>query len=269
MTSDRRPRSVVEASAPLEHYLISVPPVGVDVCKVCRGAVYDGYDLCYPCNQARSVLRNLRLDSTAFVSLAPVGDQMARDLYTYKRSNVPQYLRQSRTVGLSATLWRWLAVHEKCVASAAGVDSFELITTVPSTSGRTDEHPLDTLVGKIVVGSGGRVVDVHELARTELGQRTQAKDRFSASREVCGHNVLVIDDTWTTGAKMQSASAALKQAGARKVGGVAIGRWFTQSHKDNANWLKAKRRDAWSWEECCFDRDVRGNVALDLSWPTG
>jgi adenine/guanine phosphoribosyltransferase-like PRPP-binding protein len=269
MTSPRRPRSVFEASAPLEHYLISVPPVGFDVCPVCRGAVYGGYDLCYPCNDARSVLRDLRLNATAFVSLAPVGDQIAQDLQAYKRSNVPQYLRQSRIVGLSAALWRWLAAHEKCVASAAGADSFDLITTVPSTSGRTDAHPVDTLVGKIVVGSAERVVDVLELARTDLGPRAQAKDRFNADRGVFGRNVLIIDDTWTTGAKMQSASAALKQAGAHRVGGVAIGRWFRPDYKDNAPWLKAKRRDAWSWEECCFDRDTRGNVGLDLGWPAG
>lgn len=45
-----------------------------------------------------------------------------------------------------------------------------------------------------------------------------------ADDAVAGKNVLLIDDTWTTGAAMQSAAAALKGAGASVVAGVVIGR---------------------------------------------
>lgn len=252
----RHPRTVLDVSAPLEHYLIPVPPAGDTVCAVCHGAVYDGYRNCFQCNKAIDVLGELRLDAVAFVSLAPVPEQMARDLYTYKRPTVPAELRRPRMVGLSATLWRWLAIHEQCLATAADTRGFDLVTTVPSTSGRTDEHPLPSLVGKIVVGTGERVQETLALSRTDVGPRDIVPDRFVATADVSGRNILVIDDTWTTGAKMQAASAALKQAGARHVGGVAIGRWFKTDFKDNAAWLKEAKRARWSWETCCLQQST-------------
>jgi hypothetical protein len=100
------------------------------------------------------------LDAVTFVSLAPAAEQMARDLYTYKRPNVPPNIRANRTTGLAATLWRWLQAHERCVASACGISTFEVVTTVPSTSGRPCDHPLVSLVSRLVVGSGNRYRDV-------------------------------------------------------------------------------------------------------------
>ena len=253
MMSPRPARTVVEVSAPLEHYLIQVPPAGGNVCSICHGAVYDGYTMCYPCNEARRLLGDLGLDAASFVSLAPVGEQMARDLYTYKRPNVPSQLRAARTTGLSAALWRWLAKHERCVAEAADSSGFDLVTTVPSTNDRGGEHPLTALAGKIVVGTVDRVREVLALNRTDLAQHEHASDRFVASNSVQGLDILVIDDTWTKGANMQSASAALKQAGATRVGGVAIGRWFKTDYRDNATWLRDAKRRPWSWDTCCLE----------------
>jgi len=252
MKSGGPARSIIAVSAPLEHYLIQVPPAGDGVCAVCHSSVYDGYNVCYPCKDASRKLGPLCLDAVTFLSLAPAGEQMARDLYTYKRSGVPDTLRAARTVGLSAALWRWLAKHEGCLATAVG-RGFDLVTTVPSASGRTDEHPLTAIAGRIVVGTADRFRLVLELNRTDVESREQAADRFITTADVRGRTVLVIDDTWTTGANMQSASAALKQAGATSVGGVAIGRWFAADWRDNAAWLKeAKRRD-WSWDICCIE----------------
>ncbi|GAA0950941.1 hypothetical protein GCM10009560_71070 [Nonomuraea longicatena] len=39
-----------------------------------------------------------------------------------------------------------------------------------------------------------------------------------------GAGVLLLDDTWTTGARVQSAAYALKQAGAHRVAAVVLGR---------------------------------------------
>lgn len=95
-----RPRTIVDVSAPLEHYLLPVPSDGDGVCAVCHSAVYDGYRVCFPCNQARNALGDLRLDAVSFVSLAPAGEQLARDLYTYKLTTVPAHLRMARRLGL-------------------------------------------------------------------------------------------------------------------------------------------------------------------------
>lgn len=59
-----------------------------------------------------------------------------------------------------------------------------------------------------------------------------------------------MDDTWTTGAHAQSASATLKAAGARHVTTLALGRWFTVDYRDNRQWLTAKRSVPWDWHRC-------------------
>lgn len=250
-------RTVEDVSAPLEYYLIQVPPAGDTVCSVCHGPVYDGYRVCYQCNDALSVFGALRLDAVTFVSLAPRGEQMATDLITYKHANVPSHLQEQRKMGLAATLWRWLEIHEQCLLNAARSLGFDLVTTVPSTTGRTNEHPLSDVVGKIVVGTDERVQQTLAVNRDNLGPREFSRDRFVAMHEVNGQDVLVIDDTWTTGAKLQAASAALKQAGARRVGGVAIGRWFSRpDYRNNAAWLAEVKRVPWSWSTCCLNECI-------------
>lgn len=250
MTGPRRARSVVDASAPLEHYLIPVPATSDHVCPVCRGPVKPRYRVCYSCHVARQELGYLCLDAVSFLSLAPRQEQMARDLATYKHANVPAHLRDSRSLGLAASLWRWLAKHEPCLASAAGSAGFSVITTVPSTRGRANEHPLTAVVGKLGADVARRASDVLTPPRSDVAAHEPAVDRFGVSSNVTGTDVLVLDDTWTSGANMQAASAALKNAGARRVAGLALGRWINTSYENNSAWLTDRRRFPWSWDTC-------------------
>lgn len=248
-------RSVVEVSALAEHYIVPVPKVQGGVCSVCHGVVYDGWRTCYLCNEARRALADLALDAVSFVSLAPAGEQFARELYTYKRPNVPLHYRRERSVLIAAVLWRWPETHETCLAGAAGLasDRFDVVTTVPSTSGRGATHPLEEVVGGLVADTAERFRGLLKLNRVDIPPREVARDRFVATSPLAGTTVLLVDDTWTTGAKMQSASAALKLAGATSVGGVAIGRWFKIGYRENTAWLRRARRAGWSWRSCCLE----------------
>jgi hypothetical protein len=248
-------RSIIEVSALAEHYIVPVPKVQEGVCSVCHGVVYDGWRSCYLCNEAKRLLVDLALDGVSFISLAPVGEQFARELYAYKRPNVPIRFRQQRSVLIAAVLWRWLERHEPCLARAAGLADgrFDLIASVPSTSGRREVHPLETVIGGVVAGSSERYRGLLRLSRDDLPPREVARDRFVATSPLPGKTVLLIDDTWTTGAKMQSASAALKIGGATNVGGVAIGRWFKNGYRQNAEWLRKARAVDWSWDTCCVE----------------
>ena len=62
---------------------------------------------------------------------------------------------------------------------------------------------------------------------------------------------LLIDDTWTTGANVQSAAAALKTAGADRVGALVIGRHVHDDYQDHAERLKALRRP-FDWDICAL-----------------
>lgn len=69
------------------------------------------------------------------------GEQMARELLSYKDSRVQAPQRIRMVTGLGAVLWKWLARHERCVAGPLGVEGFDVITTVPSTGGRSSGPP--------------------------------------------------------------------------------------------------------------------------------
>jgi hypothetical protein len=249
------PRTVDQVAAPYANFLVRVPPRGPGVCTVCHSIV-SGYSTCYQCSAARWVLGSATADLTAFVSMAPRSEQLARELVTYKHLNVRGEDRQWKTVGLAAVLWKWLGLHEACLVNRLGIDRFHVITSVPSTSGR-QSHPLRTVVAEVVTGTSDRYGDLLAIARADLEQRAHAADRFRAKTSLTGARVLVIDDTWTTGAHAQSASAALKAAGATTVAVVAIGRWFSPGYRtgtaDGESWLAEHRSKGWDWDRCCLD----------------
>jgi hypothetical protein len=63
-------------------------------------------------------------------------------------------------------------------------DAFDLVTSVPSAGGRPGDHPLRQLVSGVVTGTAPRYADLLILARTDLDQRAQAADRFTATRDL-------------------------------------------------------------------------------------
>ncbi|MHB1615509.1 MAG: ComF family protein [Actinomycetes bacterium] len=253
-TPPQRPRTVDQVAAPYENFLVRVPPAGDKVCTVCHSMVAEGYTTCYPCQEAKWALDSATADITAFVSMAPRGEQMARELLSYKDTRVPDQHRTRMVTGLGAVLWKWLGRHELCVARPLGFDGFDVVTTVPSTSGRQGHHPLVQVVAGVVTGSEARYEDLLVLRRPELEQRAHAMDRYATTREVTGRRVLVVDDTWTTGAHAQSARGALKAAGASGVAIVAIGRWFNPGYRDGGPWLAEHRKPGWDWDTCCLEQ---------------
>jgi hypothetical protein len=93
------------------------------------------------------------------------------------------------------------------------------LAVVPTGCGRPGPHPLLRLARPylrlplsplaIRPGRQGRDLDVH---------------RFRAGQVPAGAAVLLLDDTWVSGASAQSAAAALKLAGAAYVATVVLGR---------------------------------------------
>ena len=63
--------------------------------------------------------------------------------------------------------------------------------------------------------------------------------------------MLLIDDTWTTGASAQSAAAALKQAGAGAVVALVIGRHLKRDWHENDRRLRGIARP-FDWCRCAF-----------------
>jgi adenine/guanine phosphoribosyltransferase-like PRPP-binding protein len=109
----------------------------------------------------------------------------------------------------------------------------------------------------MVTPTAKRYRDVLVLAQAPdaAEQHSARSDMYATAERLDGRCVLLLDDTWTTGAHAQSGASALKQAGARAVGVLALGRHFQPQqqgeHGEAAKgYLTRARALGWQWERC-------------------
>lgn len=221
---DRRSVSIVELSDTLAGALRNMAAPGPGVCPICWTFHDPAFPQCVRCVGAS------QLDVVAPISYAPRGDQLAVALRGYKDEHLYP-TRYHHAMRLAAILWRFLMTHEDHVARASGVGSFDVVAVVPSKTTQKDEaRPgLRTIVGTVVEHTASRFERLLRPTDSELVGRYFDRDRYATARRLDGESVLLIDDTWVSGSSAQSAAAALRNAGAARVGCVVIGRWLTPS----------------------------------------
>jgi predicted amidophosphoribosyltransferase len=235
--------SVAELSAPYANFMLGPRP-GPDVCELCFNFTR-GHQRCYACARNPAAL-----DAVLPISYSVATEQLHRALLGYKRLTGTVARRLERELG--AVLWRFLAIHERCVANAAAVKEFALVTTVPSGDrGRDLTHPLRGMVGELVGPTHQRYQLLLMRSRTEVPARAFSADKFEALRDLDGEPVLLIDDTWTTGASAQSAAATLRNAGAGPVAAVVIGRHMNREWEDNHRRLRGIPLP-FDWDRCAL-----------------
>ena len=240
--------TVAELSAPYANFMLG-PRRGPDVCSQCFNLT-DGYGRCYGC-----VHGGRFLDAMVPISYSVAGEQLHHALAGYKRLH--GVIARRLALGLAAVLWRHLIQHEGCLARATAAPVFRLVTTVPSSSpdGHTAQ-PLHQLVS---------LVEPVESRYERLLRRSEAPatphqfnpHRYEALRDLTGQSILVVDDTWTTGANAQSAAAALKTAGATHVSAVILGRYVNRGWRHNDRHLRSLPRP-FDWRTCglCASEDA-------------
>jgi hypothetical protein len=219
IASDPRPEweilaRLVRKQAP---HLSMPPPVGRGVCAVCRGPAGRGNARCYPCGLHAETLPGLLADVVVPISYAAKRGEHARNLWMYKSAR--QGADPARAA-LRALLVVFLRDHGRCVWRAAGMTRPTHFAVVPSGRGRAGPHPLHALVAPCIALPWASL-DLR--LRDDPGIRDLDADRFLAA-PLAGAAVALLDDTWTTGASAQSASAALRLAGARSVAVIVLGR---------------------------------------------
>ncbi|MSX06065.1 MAG: amidophosphoribosyltransferase [Actinobacteria bacterium] len=97
----------------------------------------------------------------------------------------------------------------------------DVMTVVPSSS-RTGPHPLETLLTSLPL-----TVPVETILRRgpgELSFNKPSQDGYEAVRPMASRRVLLVDDVCTTGARLNSAAYALKQANHQLAGSFVIAR---------------------------------------------
>ena len=247
--------TVRDVSDPYANHLVPVLPAGPGVCAVCHSSAAGNYERCFQCEQTVIALA-APAAATDFVALAVKHEQLAHELSSYKNAPVSDVRSRTR-IGLAAVLWRWLSAHERCLATAAAVDGFPIVTTVPSTRGRED-HPLNTMV-RTVGWTSERFRPLLRATPSAGGGRDIGDDRFVPLRPIRkGVPILLIDDTWTTGAHAQSAASTLRSSGSGPVAVVVIGRHFNRDQADPGHRARAvdycrrARARQWNWARCCL-----------------
>ena len=242
-----RPRAACGASAELSVYetVMITPRAGFGVCRECFNLTR-GFELCYACAHLER-----RLDAIVPISYSVACEPLNIALAGYKR--VGGRRAAVYAAELAAILDRFLVCHEACVGRAAGVGEFDVVATVPSGDPRRDPaHPLRRIAGELVGTTRGRHERLLRRSKEHCTHRRFDPRRYEVSRDLAGERVLLIDDTWTTGASAQSAAAALRAAGASTVAAVVIGRHLNRYwHENDVRLRKLPRPFDWSTCAIC------------------
>lgn len=194
------------------NFLVPPPAHGPNVCVTCRRGT-DGFTRCWQCNRHHREFGAELADEIVPISMAVKDKQLTRVLSQYKNSKSNE-VRRTFTNELACVLATFLARHQNCMGE------FDLVTVVPSSQGRTT--PLVDVLGRRISLTRARFAEA--LVTCSENSREMRPDSCEVVIDVRDRNVLLIDDTWTSGASVQSAAVALKRTGANRVVGLVIGR---------------------------------------------
>jgi hypothetical protein len=204
-------------------WLSAPAPEAADrLCAVCRGPAARGRALCFQCGLHRECGQASLADLVVPVAFAIKGDPFAACLWQYKSARLTEPAREAAAALLRGLLLVFLRDHGACLWRAAGTGGPTELAVVPTGRGRAGPHPLRLLVEEYL--------DLPCAGLTARpgphGDRDLDPARYAALAGQ-GATILLLDDTWTTGASAQSAAMALRQAGAGKVVVVVLGRHVT------------------------------------------
>jgi hypothetical protein len=200
--------------------LSAPPPGGPSVCRSCRCPVRPAQSRCYQCALQAECLAGLLPDVVIPVAYAPKGSEHARNLWLYKSGGPGA---EAAATGLRALILLFLHDHGACAWRSAAMTRPTHVAVVPSGRGRPGQHPLWSLVAPcLALPRAGLALR----GRADQEVRDADPERFSA-QHVQDARVVLLDDTWTSGASAVSAAAALKLAGAQRVAVIVLGRHLT------------------------------------------
>ncbi len=201
---------------------------GPGLCRVCTGPSPNAPS-CIRCDGHRSTYGNRLADLVVPVTYAVAGQQSGHHMYGYKGAS-PDNRRDLKYLMFFA-----MYLHHGCISAVVGVP-WSAITFVASRRRPGTEHPVVELAQQVTTFN-----DSAERLLLDLGPRIDAPrndgplaDRFVLAERwrlaVRGRHVLVVDDTWVTGSKSQSAAITLKDAGAGAVTIVCVVRWLDRQY---------------------------------------
>lgn len=221
-------------------YLRNVRPGRRLTCKLCGGVPNGDYDTCYNCGAW--VGQSGLADRLGFITYAIDGAQSGRVMYGYKSE--PPSVANRQVVALMhhyAVLRHW-----DCFNSS----TFGAIThwaVVPSLKGRAGEHPLRQ-IAKPLLDTKALEADLRAAARPTPTRDLRPANFLATVPH--GAHVLLVEDTWVGGGRVQSAAAALKAAGATSVTALVLARWLDRRRGRTEELVEEIRHEAFDPDIC-------------------
>jgi hypothetical protein len=204
-------------------------------CTVCTTPV-DGLNQCLVCLRAYRATTGLA-DLVMPLTYGIQGAQSAFLLRQYKDSPDARIRRQQALV-INWLLYLAILLHEGCMSNRVGLAIGHRLA-VPSVRGRVGVHPFEVLTRQM---NATRESPKLVVSQADTGERVVSMDRLTVDpqTDLAGQHVLILDDTWTTGANAQSAALAARRAGAAAVSVMVVGRWLRPDFGRNADFIKTR-----------------------------
>lgn len=207
----------------IEH-LVPIPAAADDVCPHCHSSCEPTWDQCWSCGQVQSKIGRPcpNVIPISFYTRPVDGEASSpfRDvMHDFKEHDDPAVRQHaSRTVG--AIITRYLLAHHDALEDDFG--AWDAMVPVPSTS--HDDRPALAIA---IDHFDSRITPPDHLlvnGPDQIGRSKPASNGFAVNADVEGQRIALVDDTFTTGAHLQSAAAALQTAGAEVAFAVVVAR---------------------------------------------
>ncbi|NLT57181.1 MAG: hypothetical protein GXX79_21990 [Actinomycetales bacterium] len=196
-------------------------------CQVCTGPATAS--LCGRCATQRRTYGDRLADRVLTLTYVrgrmPSNHQSVYTVFAYKNLTHPvgKCLTDLGLMIKAAT-----ALHGDCIAREAG-GPWTVVTFVPSAARPGLSHPVSQFVHYVAGASRPETVVLDLGPSAAIADRQVLPDRFAvpdhAHATIVGQHVLILDDTWTSGAKAQSAALAVRAAGADQITILCVARW--------------------------------------------
>ena len=209
-----------------------------ELCPICRGNKGSNFDFCYQCTghiRNAGVNNWLLADRTAFICYgeAKGKDQLGSDMHNYKKNGIQQHLQSEAKSRIVSLLYHTFSHYW----DEANTPEITVLTAMPSLRDvnrnqlmQSVKNVASRLPNNLVVQ---QLLHPRELRGNKERERVLDPQLFCVdSDQVSGH-VVIVEDSWVTGANAQSAAIALHQAGADYVTILSVARLLYENVMDS------------------------------------
>lgn len=198
----------------------------INLCPMCLGPKSVDYFYCTSCyGIVKGPYQNLLPDSISFLVYAGATKQSRADFYNYK--STPTGVPNPGFLRIQSVVKDFTNYHHGCMSNNAGM-AVDVIGFVPS--GKTERYNVPSFIPPLLGFSEAANILQRNVPRTNKRDNGIDPTRYTVLAPVRDLHVLLFEDTWVSGTNSISSAVALKNAGARYVSLVVLGRYLDPAH---------------------------------------